>query len=287
MSIEPYYEDDLVTLYHGDCREVAIALGEVGQQVDAIATSPPYGEQRAAQYDSVSEADYPAFTVEWLGAMPLAATGSAIVNIRTNHRDGFDSPYVLRTRLAVIEAGWGECGELIWRKPGGGTGPFGSRYRPRRAWESLLWFSRTGRPWVDVKANGTPAKRTIANTTAQRKGQGEYLSRFTDQEAGTPTRCEDVVAVPAGRWTNIGSQEHPAPYPPDLAAWCLRLICPPDGIACDPFVGSGSTLVAAKRLGIKAIGIERSERYCEIAAERCGAFIPSDDSLWSVLDGAS
>ena len=162
----------------------------------------------------------------------------------------------------------GECGELIWTKSGGGTGPFGSRYRPRRAWESLLWFARTGRPWVDVKANGTPTKRTITNTTARRKGEGEYLSKFTDQTAGTPTRCEDIVDVPAGRWTNIGSAEHPAPFPPDLAAWCMKLACPPDGTVLDPFVGSGSTLVAAKRLGRKAIGVELDERYCEIAAAR-------------------
>lgn len=298
---EPYYEDEFVTLYCGDAAEIAPTLGEVS----AVVTSPPYAEQRVDQYASIAEADYPEFTVNWLSAMPLASDGSVIVNIRTNHRDGFDSPYVLRTRLAVIENGWGECGELIWTKPGGGTGPFGSRYRPRRAWESLLWFSRTGRPWVDVKANGTPTKRTIVNTTARRKGQGEYLSKFTDQEAGTPTRCEDVVsigdedhrcevcglspattedlaAVPAGRWTNVGSGDHPAPYPPDLAAWCLRLICPPDGVALDPFAGSGSTLVAAKKLGRRAIGIELDPTYCRIAAERLGAFIPQPGSLFEV-----
>lgn len=266
MSTAPYYQDDHVTLYQGDCREIATSLPSVG----AVVTSPPYADKRADHYSTFSEADYPAFTVGWMAAMPLVSDASVIVNIRTNHRDGFDSPYVLRTRLALLEAGWGECGELIWTKPGGGTGPFGSRYRPRRAWESLLWFARHGRPWVDVKANGTPAKRTIANTTAQRKGEGEYLSTFTDYDAGTPTRCEDVVAIPAGRWTNVGAEDHPAPFPPDLAAWCMKLTCPPDAVVLDPFAGSGSTLLAARRLGRKAIGVELDEGYCEIVARRLG-----------------
>lgn len=258
-----YYVDEFVTLYHGNCMDVLPSLGEVA----AVVTSPPYAEQRSAQYASVAEADYPAFTVGWMGAVPLAADGSIVVAIRPHLRDGFLSDYVLRTRLALSDAGWGECEELIWRKIGGGTGPFGSRYRPRRAWESLLWFARTGRAWTDPKANGTPTKRTLP-AGGQRKGEGDYLSTFTAQTAGDPTRREDVIEVSAGRWTNIGSAEHPAPYPPDLAAQCMGLVSKPGGVTLDPFAGSGSTLLAAKRLGRKAIGIERDERYCEIAAGR-------------------
>jgi len=260
---EPYYEDEFVRLYLGDCREILPSLGPV----DAVVTSPPYGEQRADQYGGVPEGEYPAFTVGWMDAVPLAPDGSVIVNIRSHVRKGFVVDYVLRTRVALSDAGWGECEELIWVKDGGGTGPFGSKHRPRRAWESLLWFSRTGSPWVDVKANGTPTKRTLVRGY-QGKGAGDYISGLGDQVAGDPTRCEDVVRIPAGRWTNIGSEEHPAPYPPDLAAWCTRLIGKPTGTVLDPFAGSGSTLLGAKRLGRRAIGIERSERYCEITATR-------------------
>lgn len=259
----PYYDDGQTVIYHGDALEVLPRIGEIA----AVVTSPPYAEQRTGQYMSISEADYPDFTVKWMESVPLATTGSVIINIRTHLRDGFLSPYVLRSRLALTNAGWGECEELIWFKSGGGTGPFGSRYRPRRAWESLLWFARTGSPWVDVKANGTPTKRTLTRGS-RRKGEGEYISDIGPQRAGDPTRCEDVVDVPAGRWTNAGAEEHPAPYPPRLAAWCINLICPAGAKVLDPFLGSGSTLIAAKRLGRKAIGIELDERYCEIAAKR-------------------
>ena len=65
---------------------------------------------------------------------------------------------------------------------------------------------------MDVKANGTPTKRT-AKRGFQGKGAGEYISGVGDTVAGDPTRCEDVIEVPAGRWTNAGSGDHPAPYP--------------------------------------------------------------------------
>ena len=264
FNSRPYYDADGVTIWHGDCREILPTL----PTVDAVVTSPPYAEQRVDQYPSITEDDYPAFTTGWLDAVPLAATGSAVIVIRSHLRDGFVSPYVLRTRLALAAAGWGECEELIWFKSGGGTGPFGSMARPRRAWESVLWFSRTGTPWVDVKTNGTPTRRTIPRVYGSSKGVGEYLSSLYALTAGDPTRCEDVIDVPAGRWTNHGSQDHPAPYPPKLARWCVNLIAPTGGVVLDPFAGSGSTLLAARAVGRRAVGIEREERYCEIAATR-------------------
>jgi site-specific DNA-methyltransferase (adenine-specific) len=61
---------------------------------------------------------------------------------------------------------------------------------------------------------------------------------------------------------------HPTQKPDSLIQWCYKFL--PDGLVLDPFMGSGTTLVAAKNLGRKAIGIEIEERYCEIAARRLG-----------------
>lgn len=60
---------------------------------------------------------------------------------------------------------------------------------------------------------------------------------------------------------------HPTQKPLELMDWCIRLAGDPKSIL-DPFVGSGTTLESAKRLGKQAVGIEASEKYCEIAAKR-------------------
>jgi site-specific DNA-methyltransferase (adenine-specific) len=64
-----------------------------------------------------------------------------------------------------------------------------------------------------------------------------------------------------------GKREHPTQKPLSLMRWCIGFV-PGDGAVLDPFMGSGTTLLAAKELNRRAIGIEIEERYCEIAARR-------------------
>jgi len=74
--------------------------------------------------------------------------------------------------------------------------------------------------------------------------------------------------LPKGR--TLRTNHHPTVKPTDLMAWLIRLITPPNGIVLDPFAGSGSTLVAAKREGFDYIGIEMTPEYVEIAKARTG-----------------
>lgn len=105
------------------------------------------------------------------------------------------------------------------------------------------------------------------------------------KEGGTSDNFADVEMA----WTNLGGparllhhlwrgrikrgddrllrRQHPTQKPVALMMWCIRQIKDP-GLICDPYTGSGSTLVAAKQLGLKAIGIEIVEEYCEVAARR-------------------
>ena len=102
---------------HGDCLDLIPTLED--GSVSLVVTSPPYAEQRAGHYEGVSEEDYPDFTVQWMSALApkMRPDGSVFLVIRPHLRDGILSDYVLRTRLALREAGWHECEELIWLKP--------------------------------------------------------------------------------------------------------------------------------------------------------------------------
>lgn len=116
------------TLYTGDCIDVLKTLPD--SSVDSVVTSPPYAMQRATTYGGIPEKDYPEWTVEWMTEVwrVLKDDGSVIINIRPHIRNGQISDYVLRTRLALREAGWCELEELIWNKKGGA--PFGFHPSP-------------------------------------------------------------------------------------------------------------------------------------------------------------
>ena len=155
--------------------------------------SPPYAEQRAGHYEGVSEEDYPDFTVQWMTALAPKMTpdGSVFLVIRPHVRDGVLSDYVLRTRLAVREAGWHECEELIWLKPD--APPLGSQKRPRRAWESILWFSRSAQPYADLKACGKESDRLgfegsiqVRRRRVARRPLAPVVESFGMHERGRP-----------------------------------------------------------------------------------------------------
>lgn len=251
-------------IHHGDCIDIMRTLAP--ESVDAVITSPPYAMQRKATYGGIPEAEYPAWTVAWMreARRVLKPNGSVVINIRPHIRQGQISDYTLRTRLALREAAWAEVEEIIWHKPNGL--PIGAVARPRRSWESLHWFALHGRPWTDPKAMGLPPKGRMraSHTSAARNGwdvgQGAPLDRQPDV-----ARVSDVVSIGTG---GAHSAAHPAPYPPALAEWVAKLVCPPGGTILDPFNGSGSTGVAAIRNGYSYVGIDAVEEYVQMSRNR-------------------
>ena len=246
----------------GDCLDIARQLPDAS--IDLVVTSPPYAEQRAKQYGGIPENLYPYWTAEWMHALrrALKPQGSVAIVIRSHIKNGQISDYVLRTRLAVRAHGWKECEELIWIKPD--SPPLGSLYRPRRAWESILWFSKTGKPFCDPKANGQESDRVGFETT---KGVGDYKQGVSKARKGI-ARCRDYVAVGTGKVDKSKENIHPAQYPEDLVIWLIKLLSPEGATVLDPFIGSGTTAVACKRLGRKFVGIEIDSDYCEVARNR-------------------
>lgn len=255
-----------IELHHGDCIEVMRNMP--AESVDAIVTSPPYAEQRKSAYGGIPEKDYPAWTVAWMteARRVLKPDGSVLINIRPHIKNGQISDYVLRTRLALRGSGWTECEELIWHKPG--SMPMGSTSRPRRAWESIHWFAKHGKPYAAPKAAGEGLSIGI-NTGGGRKGSHVHGGQKYRTTIDGVARVSDVVSIPtrANRDSN-GFNDHPAPYPVPLAEWLGKLVCPPGGTVLDPFSGSASTGVAAIRNGWDYIGIDAVEEYVDMSRLR-------------------
>lgn len=257
-------------LYTGDCADVMAGLQ--AESVDAIVTSPPYAMQRKTTYGGIPEAEYPAWTVRWMNEARrvLKPDGSVIINIRPHIRNGVISDYVLRTRLALRDDGWAELEELIWHKKGGA--PLGSTKRPRRSYESLLWYGKHGGAYSAPKAAGPMTTRV--GLTPGGRGRGDYVGdKHRNGNVPPPEAVAARVSDVATLSTRLneksnGLNDHPAPFPWQLAEWCGRLITPPGGTILDPFNGSASTGVAALRNGWHYIGIDAVPEYIEMSGRR-------------------
>ena len=208
--MKPYYSDDLVTIYHGDGREIAPAIDSVG----LVLTDPPYGINLRPGGGSIVagrrsfrrnteriEGDQIPFDPEWLLGFPRVITWGA-------------SHYASR----LPEGGrW-----LVWDKLAGAVESFDNFSDVEIAWDSK------------------PGRDLIFRHL--------WKGVLQDSEKGS-------------------RKLHPSQKPIALMKWCIQK-SQTEGVILDPYMGSGSTLRAAKDLGRKAIGIELKEKYCEIAANR-------------------
>jgi hypothetical protein len=146
--------------------------------------------------------------------------------------------------------------------------------RPRRAWESILWFSWSSQPYADLKACGQESDRLGFGGDIRFADDG-----FSERTAWHPcvesfgkgkgtTRMTDVIVAPIG--TNEPGLDHPAVFPLELVEQLVKTFSQSDDLVLDPFSGSGQTLLAAKGSGRRHLGIEREEKYVRIALERLG-----------------
>jgi site-specific DNA-methyltransferase (adenine-specific) len=211
MAIDPYYQEDGVTLYHGDCREILPGL----PPVQALVTDPPYGCKRPSGTRATTHPEIignDKVYAEWLNPLEITPDGAAWL---------FTTFDVLSQWNAALSHRWRVKSTIVWDRFYHGQGDLERSYASST---ELILFA----PGPDFRfPNGRP---------------------------------RDVLRhrQPTGRI-------HPYEKPHALM---MELLQHGHGTILDPFAGSGTTLVAAKHLHRKAIGVEIEERYCEMTANR-------------------
>ena len=251
------------------------------RSVNLCLTSPPYAMQRRRQYGGVSEEEYPAWMVAVMAALrpKLTGDGSVLIVIRSHVRDGVVSDYVLKTRLALREDGWKEFQECIWMKP---DAPFlGSHDRLRASFEPILCFSKSTLPYINLKANGNYTDRIGFTGAFRFGGNGQFHSKRPSKPKIGQARGTDVFTARLA--DNENGIMHPAAYPVNLCEQLVLQFSREGDAVLDPFCGSGTTLVAAQRLGRRWIGFDAKKEYFELAAQRLDA--PFSEHLPTIHPG--
>lgn len=253
-------------IYNEDCNLGFDNLSQsYGKFVDVVITSPPYAEQRKNQYTSINEKDYPMWTLQWVNSCEkiLKDEGSIFINIRPHIKNGVISDYVLKTRLLLRENGWKECEELIWIKPD--SPPLGSICRPRRSWEHILWFSKTSKPYVDVKKGGSISSRIGFENSKFEHGGSSHIHAGQNNSKVGKARIKDYIECGTGRVEKgLG---HPAMFPRELPSYLINMACPTNGIVLDPFMGSGTTMRECVNKDVGFLGFEIDGEYFNIASK--------------------
>jgi site-specific DNA-methyltransferase (adenine-specific) len=234
---KPYYEDDFVTLHHGDCRDILPALGHV----DVVVTDPPYGD---------TSLDWDAPVKGWLALVDAPQVWC------------FGSLRFFLEHGAEFRDGWRYGQEIVWEKHNG-SGFHADRFK--RVHElAVHWYRGEWRGlYLAVPVTMDAAARRVRRRQRPTHTGDIGAAAYVSEDAG-PRLMRSVLQVRSEH----GRAVHPTQKPVGIVRPLIEYSCPPGGVVLDPFAGSGSTLVAAREVGRRAIGIELSERYCEAAARR-------------------
>ena len=260
------------TILPGDAAEALKQLPDAS--VDLIVTSPPYADQRAATYGGVKADDY----VEWF--LPISAElhrvlkpeGSFVLNIKERVVNGERHTYVLELIIALRQQGWLWTEEYIWHKRNCYPGKWPNRFRD--AWERCLHFTKQKQfamyqqevmvpmgDWKDSRLKKLSETDQRRDNSRVLSGFGKNISNWIGREMAYPTNVIHLA-------TECGNRSHSAAFPVELPSWFIKLFTQPGDIVLDPFMGSGTSAIAAQSLDRRFVGVELNPEYIAIAEKR-------------------
>lgn len=264
----------------GDCFEVLkkMPMGSV----DLIVTSPPYADQRKGTYGGIKPDNYVKWFLPISGQLlrVLRPKGSFVLNIKEKVVDSERHTYVLQLILEMRKQGWLWTEEFMWHKKNCFPGKWPNRFRD--SWERLLQFNKQkdfnmyqDEVMVPMGDWAKTRLKNLSETDRQRdasrvgSGFGKNVSHWVGRGMAYPTN----VLVMA---TESSNKEHSAVFPSELPRWFIKLFTKSGDVVLDPFLGSGTTSVAAFQLDRNSIGIEVKEEYYNLAIQNINKLMNSE-----------
>lgn len=255
----------------GDCLDILKKMDT--DSVDLIMTSPPYADQRSKTYGGIKPDKY----VEWF--LPrskeflrvLKPTGTFILNIKEKAENGERHTYILKLILAMKQQGWLWTEEFIWHKKNCFPGKWPNRFR--NAWERLLQFNKQKEfnmyqdevmipmgSWITTRLNNLSETDKIRDNSRVGSGFGKNISNWMGRKMAYPTNVLNIA-------TETSNKNHSAVFPKALPIWFVKLFTQKGDIVLDPFLGSGTTSLAALELDRNSIGIEIKKEYYNLSSK--------------------
>jgi site-specific DNA-methyltransferase (adenine-specific) len=274
----PGWQDQII---QGDCLAVLPQLP--ADSVDLIVTSPPYADNRKHTYGGIDPDHY----VQWF--LPISAellrvlkpTGTFILNIKEKVVDGERHTYVIELILAMRKQGWLWTEEFIWHKKNCYPGKWPNRFRD--SWERCLQFNKQKQfnmyqdsvmipmgDWAKSRLKKLSETDKRRDESKVRSGFGKNVSNWVGREMAYPTNVIHLA-------TETGNRNHSAAFPIELPKWFIKLFTQPGDLVLDPFLGSGTAALAAKKLNRRYVGIEVMPAYVEIARRALVESAPDND----------
>jgi DNA modification methylase len=259
-------------IFNSDCVDVLKKMSK--NSVDLIVTSPPYADQRKKTYGGIPVDEY----VDWFLPISLELKrvlkpkGSFVLNIKERAVSGERSTYVLELILEMKKQGWLWVEEYVWHKKNSFPGKWPNRFRD--SWERCLHFTKSKDfkmyqksvmvpmgEWAESRIKNPSKNDHLRHESKVKSGLGRNVSNWAQREMAYPTNVLHMA-------TECGNVNHSAAFPISLPLWFIKLFTKKGDIVFDPFIGSGTTALAAISVNRHFIGTEINEEYYKTALNR-------------------
>ncbi len=256
------------------CGDVLTGVGQIPDaSIDLILADPPYGlgKDYGNDSDKLDTAEYLVWMTAWVDAVlpKLKPTGSLYIFL--TWRNSPEIFVMLKQRLTMIN-------EIIWDRRVPSMG--GSTRRYSSVHDTIGFFAAAKNYYFDLDAIRVPYDAV----TKKARSRSIFVGAKWLEIGYNP---KDVWSVSRLHREHRERADHPTQKPLEIVERMIKASCPPGGVVFDPFMGSGTSAVAALRTGRDHVGFELNADYCELIARRLAAAATEITATADAADAAT